>query len=47
MGKESLNIFENILVEVLEEILNPDTPFNQTEELEYCAYCPFRAICSR
>ena len=47
MGKESLNIFENILVEVLEEILNPDMPFNQTEELEYCAYCPFRAICSR
>lgn len=47
LGKESLEVFEGLLTEVLEQIFSPDMPFNQTEEPENCTYCPFRAICCR
>jgi CRISPR/Cas system-associated exonuclease Cas4 (RecB family) len=45
--KESLEIFEKIMIGVLEEILDPGVAFNQTDDLEICSYCPFKAICCR
>jgi hypothetical protein len=39
--------FENGLRLVLEEIYNLDVPFDQTDNLLKCKYCPFNEICSR
>lgn len=47
LGKESMDIFEKLLADVLEQIFSPDVAFNQTEEPEHCIYCPFRSICCR
>lgn len=32
---------------LLEEIFNPEKPFTQTETIEKCAYCDFKALCRR
>jgi len=47
MGNESMNTFEEILCKLLEEILDADKTFDQTEDVENCANCPFRPICCR
>lgn len=39
--------FEARLKQLLEEIFDPSKPFVQTENTEYCKYCPFKAICYR
>lgn len=39
--------FEARLRELLEELFNPDTVFNQTEEIDNCTYCPYKRICYR
>jgi CRISPR/Cas system-associated exonuclease Cas4 (RecB family) len=44
---ESMDIFEEILVKLLEEILDPATPFVQAEDEVNCRNCPFTAICTR
>lgn len=35
------------LKELLEDIYNPEIPFDQTEDLKKCEYCPYREICGR
>jgi CRISPR/Cas system-associated exonuclease Cas4 (RecB family) len=47
IGKETMDTFETILVEVIGRIMDPGEAFNQTENLDYCTNCPFRGICSR
>jgi len=47
VNDESMKLFKDILTELVETILNPDIPFDQTDDTEICVYCPFRAICSR
>jgi ATP-dependent helicase/nuclease subunit B len=47
IGKESMEIFEEMLKALLEKILDPEIPFTQTEDAENCTYCPFTAICTR
>jgi CRISPR/Cas system-associated exonuclease Cas4 (RecB family) len=47
IGAESMKIFEEMLIVLLEKILDPEIPFNQTEDAENCTYCPFTAICTR
>ena len=37
----------DILDELLREIFNPEVAFDQTEELDKCSYCDFKAICKR
>ncbi|EAZ79586.1 PD-(D/E)XK nuclease family protein [Algoriphagus machipongonensis] len=32
---------------LLGDIYNPDIPFDQTEDLKKCAYCPYKEICGR
>jgi hypothetical protein len=53
MGKRTFNFFENsqefehYLLQVLSEILDPGVPFNQTDIIENCGYCPYADICHR
>jgi CRISPR/Cas system-associated exonuclease Cas4 (RecB family) len=47
IGKESMEIFEELLKDLLEKILDPKIPFIQTEDVENCTYCPFTSICTR
>lgn len=39
--------FENGLRACLDKIFDKSTPFQQTEDTQYCSYCQFRAICGR
>jgi len=39
--------FTEQLTACLEELFNPDVPFTQTQEIENCKYCSFKAICRR
>jgi len=47
IDQESMKIFEESLKDLLEKILDPKIPFQQTEDPENCTYCPFKAICTR
>lgn len=39
--------FQAKLKGLLEEIYNPEVPFDQTEVLKKCEYCPYKEICGR
>ena len=39
--------FQTKLKELLEELYNPEIPFDQTEVLKKCEYCPYKEICGR
>jgi HD superfamily phosphohydrolase YqeK len=39
--------FEELLKKLLEELYHPDTPFDQTNEVEICRTCSYRALCYR
>ncbi|HCD87268.1 MAG TPA: helicase I, partial [Algoriphagus sp.] len=39
--------FQTNLKELLEELYNPEIPFDQTEVLKKCEYCPYKEICGR
>ena len=39
--------FEEGLRTVLQELLAPETPFTQTEDLAQCTTCPYKGICQR
>lgn len=52
--KEAVEDFSNYekeyrerLQELLEEIFHPEKSFTQTETIEKCAYCDFKALCRR
>jgi hypothetical protein len=47
INSESIDIFEGLLTELLEDIFNPASPFDQTRDADNCIYCPFKAICTR
>ena len=32
---------------LIEEILNPEIPFMQTNNVENCSFCPYKDICER
>lgn len=44
---EIFDLFENRLIDLFEEILDPSVDFCQTEETKTCSYCDFKAICGR
>jgi PD-(D/E)XK nuclease superfamily protein len=44
---EIFDLFENRLILLFEEILNPKIDFCQTKETKACRYCEFNAICGR
>ena len=39
--------FEDLLINLLEEIFNPEIPFTQTTVEEHCQYCNFLTICGK
>lgn len=39
--------FVSELQDVLEEIWNPEVPFDQVEDAKKCKYCPYNEICGR
>lgn len=39
--------FENRLMEIIEELLDINTPFDQTSDSSKCTYCDFRELCNR
>ncbi len=44
---QSLVEFEGLLVNILEEILDPSLAFVQTEDQNRCRFCPYKVICYR
>ncbi|MGC6470058.1 MAG: PD-(D/E)XK nuclease family protein [Flavobacteriales bacterium] len=42
-----INQFENLLGEVLNSILDKQSTFHRTDDLESCRYCDFRTVCGR
>lgn len=39
--------FEELLAELLGEILNPDIPFEPTQDKDRCVFCEFKNLCGR
>lgn len=46
-SNEQISDFEKELTVLLNEILNTDIPFQQTDDLKRCEYCPYISICGR
>lgn len=52
-GKEVQNYhdyredYENGLKGLLEELFNPEVPFDQTDDLEKCKYCSYKDVCGK
>ena len=44
---EILRLFEKHLINLLRDIINPDLPFCQTDDVNHCVYCDYSAICKR
>jgi ATP-dependent helicase/nuclease subunit B len=44
---ESMGVFEDLLKQLAEKILDPEIPFVQTEDPDNCVYCPFKTVCTR
>ena len=44
---ELMQQFEQQLKVLIDELMNPKTVFNQTENLDICAYCAYASICMR
>jgi CRISPR/Cas system-associated exonuclease Cas4 (RecB family) len=45
--RDKIERFETKLLELLEEIFNPELPFVQTENEKSCKYCAYNEICRR
>ena len=44
---EHLKQFSELLKSLLDNILDPNTPFCQTDNWDHCKYCDFRELCER
>ena len=42
-----LQLFESHLINLLSDIINPDLPFCQTDDVNHCRYCDYSAICKK
>lgn len=47
LNESTLFSFETELKKLLENLLNPDIPFVQTDDVKHCEYCPYNQICKR
>jgi RecB family exonuclease len=47
LNAEIIDEFEQNLIGLLDELIDKDVPFRQTEDVERCKYCNFKQICSR
>jgi CRISPR/Cas system-associated exonuclease Cas4 (RecB family) len=39
--------FQNYLKALLEELFDPEIPFDQTKDVEFCKFCSYQHICYR
>jgi hypothetical protein len=46
-SKQFVEVSENLLAEIVANMLDPEKPFEQTEDLKICEYCDFKGICNR
>ena len=44
---EILQLFEKQLINLLQEIIDAEIPFSQTDDVSHCRYCDYSAICKR
>ena len=47
LENEIIDEFEQNLVGLIADLLDKDIPFRQTEDIDRCKYCDFKAICGR
>ena len=47
LANEIIDEFEKNLAGLLTDLLDKDVPFRQTEDIDRCKYCDFKAICGR
>ncbi|MEI6767257.1 MAG: PD-(D/E)XK nuclease family protein [Bacteroidota bacterium] len=47
LNADTLQRFEDILLDILAQIFDPSIPFTQTDKPENCTYCPYISICNR
>lgn len=45
--REYHEAFEKVIADLLTEIYDPSTVFDQTDDIKKCGYCPYREICQR
>lgn len=45
--RENIKEFEAFLKQLIAELLNPELPFTQTEDVSRCEYCDFKDLCRR
>ena len=45
--REFQDEYKEGLTILLEDIYNPEVPFDQTDDLKKCSYCPYKEICGR
>jgi hypothetical protein len=46
-SEEWIDDFEPVMVDLLEQLFDPEQPFTQTTETKNCKYCDFKGICNR
>ncbi|MBY5957211.1 PD-(D/E)XK nuclease family protein [Membranicola marinus] len=42
-----LDTFEEVLIQIIDEMVDPQVPFTQTENTSRCTYCAFNIFCER
>jgi CRISPR/Cas system-associated exonuclease Cas4 (RecB family) len=47
LSENILSCFEDVLIQVLQLILHPETPFSPTTDLNKCKYCPYKDFCRK
>lgn len=47
MSPEQLGFFEDALVKLIGEIMDPALDFGQTDKMDNCKYCTFKSLCGR
>ncbi|MCK4761367.1 MAG: PD-(D/E)XK nuclease family protein [Candidatus Aminicenantes bacterium] len=47
IGPESVDCFEQVLIDIFRELFDPGVPFSPTEEEKNCGYCPYRNLCGK
>lgn len=45
--EEQLTEFENLLIQLVQDIFNPEIKFEQTADTKKCSYCAYASICNR
>lgn len=47
LNNDFINTMEGLLKSFISGIIDPETPFTQTEEIIHCRFCDFRSICGK